>query len=259
MALGPDLGLAPPGLVLALQFLTRLPVSSEAEYSEAAMRQSPGWYPAVGVVVGGLSALVFALSALVLPQAMAALLAVGAGLLVTGALHEDGLADLCDGLGGGRGDRARALEIMRDSRIGAYGAIGLVMALALRVTALALLPLWVVPPALIAGAVLSRASMARALAGADYARAKGAASAVAGEMPDAVLQRALITGALAALLAWPFLGFLGGLLGLAGLAAAHLAIRRLYEPRLGGYTGDCLGAVQIASEIGFLVGLLAGL
>lgn len=259
MALGPDLGLAPPGLVLALQFLTRLPVSSEAEYSEAAMRQSPGWYPAVGVVVGGLSALVFALAALVLPQAMAALLAVGAGLLVTGALHEDGLADLCDGLGGGRGDRARALEIMRDSRIGAYGAIGLVMALALRVTALALLPLWVVPPALIAGAVLSRASMARALAGADYARAKGAASAVAGEMPDAVLQRALITGALAALLAWPFLGFLGGLLGLAGLAAAHLAIRRLYEPRLGGYTGDCLGAVQIASEIGFLVGLLAGL
>ncbi|MGQ0610732.1 MAG: adenosylcobinamide-GDP ribazoletransferase [Paracoccaceae bacterium] len=259
MALGPDLGPAPPGLVLALQFLTRLPVSSEAEYSEAAMRQSPGWYPAVGIVVGGLSALVFALSALVLPQAMAALLAVGAGLLVTGALHEDGLADLCDGLGGGRGDRARALEIMRDSRIGAFGALGLVMALALRVTALALLPLWVVPPALIAGAVLSRASMTRALAGAAYARAEGAASAVAGEMPEAVLQRAMITGAVAALAAWPFLGFSGGLLGLAGLALAHLALRRLYEPRLGGYTGDCLGAVQVASEIGFLVGLMAGL
>lgn len=259
MALRLDPGLAPPGFLLALQFLTRLPVSPEAAYSDSAMRQSPGWYPAVGAIVGVLSALVFVGSALVLPQAMAALLAVGAGLLVTGALHEDGLADLCDGLGGARGERARALEIMRDSRIGAFGAIGLALALALRVTALALLPLWVVPPALIAGAVLSRASMVRALAGADYARAEGAASSLAGEMPDAVLQRALITGALVALLAWPLLGLPGGLLGLAGLALAHLAIRRLYEPRLGGYTGDCLGAVQIVSEIGFLVGLLAGL
>jgi adenosylcobinamide-GDP ribazoletransferase len=190
---------------------------------------------------------------------MAALLAAAALALATGALHEDGLADLCDGIGGARGDRARALDIMRDSRIGAYGALGLGLVLALRVMALALMPLGAVPFALVAGAVLSRASMVRAMAGADYARPSGAGGAVAGEMADAVLQRALLTGAVVAVIVWPFLGFMAGVLGALALAGAHLALRRLYETRLGGWTGDCLGAVQVTGEAALLVGLLAGM
>ncbi len=248
-----------PSFLLALQFLTRLPWPSEIAYSDAAMKRSPGWYPAVGLGIGTLSAVVFGVCALVLPQAVAALIAVSGALLITGALHEDGFADLCDGLGGGRGNRERALEIMRDSRIGAFGAIGLGVALALRVTALAVMPIWAVPFALIAGGAVSRASMTRAMVGADYVRAQGAGSAVAGDMADAVLQRALITGAIAALVCWPFLGFWAGIGGALGLTAAHVVLRRVYEPRLGGYTGDCLGAVQITGEIGFLVGLLAGM
>ena len=248
-----------PSFLMALQFLTRLPNLVDIDHSDAAMKRSVGWYPAVGALVGALVAVVFVAAALVLPQSMAALIAVAAGLLVTGALHEDGFADLCDGLGGARGDRARALDIMRDSRIGAYGALGLGMALALRVTALALMPVAAVPFALIAGGVLSRASMTRAMAAADYVRAQGAGSVVSGEMSDAVLQRALITGAIAALLCWPFLGFLAGVLGAIGLVAAHICLRRIYEPPLGGYTGDCLGAVQLTSEIGLLIGLLAGM
>lgn len=247
----------PLGLRLALQLLTRLPLPQAHDYSEAGMKRSPGWYPAVGFLVGAATAAVFLACALVLPQAVAALIAVGAGLLITGALHEDGLADLCDGIGGARGDRARALAIMRDSRIGTYGALGLGMALALKVAALAMLPLAVVPFALIAGGAVSRAAMSRAMAGADYARTDGAAAALAGEMADAVLQRALITGAAVFVLCWPFLGLAGGAVAAAGLALAHRALRRLYEPRLGGYTGDCLGAVQLTGEVGFLLGLLA--
>lgn len=247
------------GFLLALQFLTRLPLPVEVDYSDAAMKRSPGWYPAVGLVTGGLGALAFWVASLILPQAVAALIAVSVGLGATGALHEDGFADLCDGLGGARGDRARALDIMRDSRIGAYGAIGLGMALALRITTLALLPMAVVPFALIAGAVLSRASMTRAMHGATYQRTQGAGSSVSGEMDAAVLDRALITAALVWLLCWPFLGFLPGLTAALGLALGHLALRRIYEPRLGGYTGDCLGSVQVVSEIGFLVGVLAGI
>ena len=247
-----------PDFVLALQFLTRLRLP-EVAFSEAAAKRSVGFYPGVGLLVGAVTAGVFCLAALVVPQVMAVLIAVALGLVLTGALHEDGLADLCDGLGGGRGDPARALEIMRDSRIGAYGAIGLGMALALRVTALAVMPVWAVTAALMVGAVVSRASMVRAMSGADYVRAQGAGSALAGAMAEPVLQRALITAAVVAVLGWPVLGFWAGICGALGLAAAHLGLRRIYEPRLGGYTGDCLGAVQIVSEVGFVVGLLVGM
>ena len=246
--------------VLALQFLTRLPVSVPP-YSEAAMKRSPGWYPAVGLLVGLGVALAYTLAIWLWPQApaLAVLVAVAAGTLATGALHEDGFADLCDGLGGARGDRARALEIMRDSRIGAYGALGLGMAVALKVAALAAMPFGVALVSLMAGASLSRASMVQAMAAADYARPSGAGSALAGAMAEAVLQRALLSAAVVAMAAWPFLGFWAGIGGAFGLAAAHLGLRALYEPRLGGWTGDCLGAVQVTSEIGFLLGVLAGM
>ena len=247
-----------PDFALAIQFLTRLPVP-EVEFSEAAAKRSVGWYPLVGLLVGAVTAGVFCLAALVVPQVMAALIAAAAGLMLTGALHEDGLADLCDGLGGSRGDPARALAIMRDSAIGAYGALGLGMALALRITALATLPVWAVPVALIVGATVSRASMVRAMSGADYVRPQGAGSAVAGAMAEAVLQRALITAVAVAVLGWPLLGFWAGICGAMGVAAAHLGLRRIYESRLGGYTGDCLGAVQIVSEVGFVVGLMVGI
>ena len=110
-----------PAFKLALQFLTRLPVT--AAFSDAAMRQSPRWYPAVGLVVGAVAGLVFVLGNLLLTAQLAVFLAVAAAVIVTGALHEDGFADACDGLGGVR-PKERVLEIMRDSRIGAYGDIG---------------------------------------------------------------------------------------------------------------------------------------
>ncbi|RZL97119.1 MAG: hypothetical protein EOP73_26145, partial [Variovorax sp.] len=128
--------------LLALQFFTRIPVTGRLArwvgYSPAMLRASAAHFPAVGWVVGAIGALAFALASVLWPPAVAAVLATVATVLATGAFHEDGLADVADGLGGTQ-DRARALEIMRDSRIGAFGAIALVLALGLKLATLAAL------------------------------------------------------------------------------------------------------------------------
>jgi adenosylcobinamide-GDP ribazoletransferase len=241
--------------LLALQFLTRLPVRID-HFDPDELAASPRWYPGVGVVVGAMAALTCVGAELVWPPLIAAMLAVAVGVLVTGGLHEDGFADACDGLGGGR-TRERALEIMRDSRIGSYGAIGLVLMLGARVAVLAALPSGAVAWALVAGHVGSRASMLWVMQVLPYARKDGAGSAVAGGL-DAHGQRvAAVTTGIALLLGLLVLPVHSLILGLGGLVLGHVAMRRRFAARLGGYTGDCLGAVQQCSEIGFYLGLLA--
>lgn len=242
-----------PAFKLALQFLTRLPVT--VAFSDTAMRQSPRWYPAVGLVVGAVAGLVFVLGNLLLTAQLAVFLAVAAAVIVTGALHEDGFADACDGLGGVR-PKERVLEIMRDSRIGAYGVIGLIFMIGTKGLALSAMPATDVFLVLIAGHTASRAAMVWVMASSDYVREKGAGSAVAGGIDRAALIVALITTGLA-LLPLVFCMRLEAIFcGLVGLVLAHYLMRRWYEPRLGGYTGDCLGAVQQCSEVGFYLGLL---
>lgn len=242
-----------PAFLLAVQFLTRLRVT--APYSEAAMRHSPRWYPGVGLVVGGIAALAYGLGYWLFSPDLGLLLGVAAAILVTGGLHEDGFADACDGLGGSR-PKERVLEIMRDSRIGTYGVLGLGLIVAAKLAALQALPADAVAWALIAGHVTSRASMLWVMTSSDYVRETGAGSAVAGAIDRHALTLALTTTGLG-LLPLAFVLPLAALItGLAGAAAGHLLMRRWYEPRLGGYTGDCLGAVQQCSEIGFYLGLL---
>ncbi len=123
----------------AFSFLSRLPVGG-FPFSAQEWRWAPAHFPAVGIAVGGAAALVFAVARSVgLSPLSGATLTVVAAVLFTGALHEDGLADSCDGLGGAHGGK-RALEIMKDSRIGSYGAAGLVLGLLLRITSIAELP-----------------------------------------------------------------------------------------------------------------------
>jgi adenosylcobinamide-GDP ribazoletransferase len=210
-------------------------------------------YPLAGVLIGALSVVVLLLASQVFPPVVVVMLAVAAGLLLTGALHEDGFADCCDGLGGGR-DRDRALEIMRDSRIGTYGALGLGMMLATKVVALTALPalFWV----LIAGHAVSRASMVVVIARSTYARLEGVGRAVSGPMPMHRLHLALALGAASVLPLVVVLPPVSLLTGLVGVIAGHCAMCWLFERKLGGYTGDCLGAVQQVSEAGFYLGLL---
>lgn len=241
--------------LLAVQFLTRLPVPGGL-YTPARMAASPRWYPAVGLLVGALAGLVFAAAALVFPPLLAALLAVAAGVLVTGALHEDGFADTCDGLGGGA-TAERALGIMRDSRIGTYGAVGLILMLGAKIMALGALPPGATAAALVAGHAASRASVVVAMATSRYLRAEGAGTATAAGIGGAGLGVALATGGLAMLGLLAVLPPLALTGGIAGLALGHGLMRRSFERKLGGHTGDCLGAVQQTGELGLYLGVLA--
>ncbi len=244
-----------PGLLVALQFLTRLRLPFEVDYTPEAARASPRWYPGAGVLIGLITGLIYWGAALLFPPLIAVLVSVAAGLIVTGGLHEDGFADACDGLGGVR-PRERVLEIMRDSRIGTYGVLGLGLMLATKVAALAALPGAAVPFLLIAGHAASRASMLWVMASSDYVRGSGAASAVAGGIDRRAIRIGLATTALAVVPLLFVLPIWSVLTGVAGLAAGHFAMRHRFERRLGGYTGDCLGAVQQCSELGFLLGVL---
>ncbi len=240
--------------LVAIQFLTRLPVPAGV-YAPARMAASPRWYPAAGALVGGIAALVWGAAAAVFPPLLAALLTTAASVLVTGALHEDGLADTCDGLGGATPERA--LAIMRDSRIGTYGVLGLGFVLGAKVLALAALPAAAVPLVLVAGHVASRTSMVLVLATGRYARAEGAASPVAGGVGPGGLALALGCGVVALLALVPVLTSPAVAGGLAGLVLAHALLRGWVGRRLGGYTGDTLGAVQQTGEAGLYLGVLA--
>lgn len=245
--------------LLALQFLTRLPVPRDLPWSPEAQARAGRYYPAVGLVVGGIGAGVLALGAQVWPLPLAVLLSLAATLIATGALHEDGLADAADGLMGGA-TRARALEIMRDSRIGTYGTVALGMALAIKVAALTALPLDAACVGLIVAQALGRGAAVAVIATTGYARVGDAA---ASKFPAPVVNRrdgmvALVTLLAVLLAAGAALG-MAALVGLGVAALLGLTFHRIYVAKLGGYTGDCLGGIQQLVEIGFYLGLAAWL
>ena len=213
-------------------------------------------FPVVGAVIGSITAMALILcNVAALPDLFCGLAALAVSALLTGAFHEDGLADVADGFGGGQ-SREERLEIMRDSRIGTYGVLGLGLMLATKVAALATLPVLVLPFVLIAGHAASRASVLWVMASSEYVREQGAATGVAGGLDQRAMVTGLGTAALTMLPVLCVLPVLSVILGLAGLTAGHFAMRHRYEARLGGYTGDCLGAVQQCSEVGFYLGLL---
>ena len=242
--------------LLAVQLLTRWPVHSPAVFTEARLAASTRYYPLVGALIGAFAGGVFWLAHLVFPVSLALVLSTAASLLATGAFHEDGFADACDGLGGGA-TRAHALEIMRDSRIGTYGAAGLGLMLAAKVLALAATPPAVVPWLLIAAHAASRSSAVLVIATSACVRDTGIAKPVAGAIRPGSLALALATGAAALCVLFTVAAPAVVLAGFAGLAAGHLAMRAAYERKLGGYTGDCLGGVQQMSELGMYLGVVA--
>jgi adenosylcobinamide-GDP ribazoletransferase len=235
----------------ALRFFTRLPVPGWVGHSADALGHAARYFPLVGVVVGLAGALVFALASFFWPKTLAVLLAMAAMLCVTGAFHEDGWADMVDGFGGGA-TRERTLAIMKDPTIGSYGAIALVLLLLGKFLALVELDMLLVAPALIAGNALSRLAATVLLALLDYAREEGKAKPLAMRPTPAELAVAGVCG-VAALPLLPAAAALTGVL-FAAAATAWLAVK--FKRRLGGYTGDCLGATQQFAEVAFYLGLL---
>jgi adenosylcobinamide-GDP ribazoletransferase len=244
---------------IALQFLTRVPVPRGVGFEPDWLNQSARHFPAVGLFVGAVSAVVLVLASWVFPPAVAVGLAMAASVLLTGGFHEDGFADTCDALGGAV-SRERALAIMKDSRIGAYGAIGLVLMLGLKAATLTALPLALAVPALLIAHTASRAAAVLLIrwlpyAGdVEHAKAKPMAQRIGG----ADVAVALLWVVLVALLIvwhrpaqWMAL-CVGLLLAVAGTAWCARWLRR----RLGGYTGDALGATQQITELLLLLGWL---
>jgi adenosylcobinamide-GDP ribazoletransferase len=258
--------------LIALQFFTRIPVTGRlAEwvgFSPAMLRASAAHFPGVGWLVGGATALVFGAALALLPAQpaapwVAALLSTVFGVLLTGAFHEDGLADLADGLGGSL-DRERALDIMKDSRIGAYGAITLVLALLGKTALLALLAqghATLAVLALFAAHVTSRLMplfIIRTLP-----HVGNTATSKSKPLADSLGNAGLLAGLLWWLLAMALVvGCLPGLHWLWAVLGALLGLGwmwRLLNRRLQGFTGDGLGATQQVCEVLFYLGLALAL
>jgi adenosylcobinamide-GDP ribazoletransferase len=210
------------------------------------------WFAVAGLVVAAVPAAVWLLCSSFLPAGVASGLSLASGMWLTGCLHEDGLADTADGLGSPR-PRERALEIMRDSRTGVYGAAALVLSVLLRWSALmAMAPLAGALALLIAHST-GRAAIALALANSSYARTEGAGSLVSQGITQGRLGRA-IAGAL--LIGGVLGGMAGFLAAVIGLAVAAYVMQRV-DKRLGGYTGDTLGAMEQFAEISAIIILAA--
>ncbi len=233
---------------LAVMLLTRLPMGRLSDPAPP-LRAAAWAYPVAGAIAALPAALVF-WAASGLPPLMAALLALAAGALATGGLHEDGLTDVADGFGGGA-TRDRKLEIMKDSRIGSYGALALILTVGLRVTGLAAAPDAITGMAALVGlGAASRAGLPWIMRSLPTAR-PGGLGASAGGVSGKATAVALGLGVLGLLIT-------GHMLSLAvAMALAGFGFVLLCRRQIGGYTGDTLGATQQITEIAAWIVLAA--
>ncbi|WP_414442832.1 adenosylcobinamide-GDP ribazoletransferase [Burkholderia sp. 22PA0106] len=236
---------------VALGYFTRVPVPKRIGYASGDLDHAARYFPLIGVCIGALAALVYGLAVRVWPPGVAVLLSMAATLIATGAFHEDGLADSCDGFGGGY-TREDVLRIMHDSRIGTFGAVALVVSLALKWQALAALPPWRAAWVLLAAHAASRVAAVSLLVSLDYVRSEGKAKPVAQRMSVRAFAFAAACGL--PWLFWP--DWRLGLLTLGVLVLLRAAVARYLLRRLGGYTGDCLGFAQQLAELAIILTVL---
>jgi adenosylcobinamide-GDP ribazoletransferase len=234
----------PQLFLLALSFYTRIPVRKNLDYSK--LPEASIFLPLVGWLVGGLSGLCFYVTAQWWNQTTAVIVSLICGILLTGAFHEDGFADVCDGFGGGYG-KERILEIMKDSQIGTYGALGLIFLMGLKISLLSTFPDVMLPLTLLAGHSLSRFPPIFLMFRYDYVRTGDSKSGASIYKPSP--NELLFAGAcsLAPLILLPVNSLLS--LPLIGLVTWYLGL--YFHQHIGGYTGDCLGASQQVSEVAF--------
>jgi adenosylcobinamide-GDP ribazoletransferase len=245
----------------ALRFFTRLPAPAWVGHSSEALERSTRYFPAVGLIIGGAAALCLTLTLTLWPITLAVLSSMVLTLMLTGIFHEDGWSDMVDGFGAhfARGrdaataaDKAEILRIMKDSRLGSFGAVALIVMLLAKFCALVEIEPWLLPFALLAGHAFSRLCATLVLHCLDYVRDEGKAKPLA----SALRPGELALAGLSALLPLFLLPLPQALAAAALALLATLWLGRLFKRRLGGYTGDCLGATQQLSELAFYCGLL---
>jgi adenosylcobinamide-GDP ribazoletransferase len=233
--------------LVALRFFTRIPVPAGVPHSGAELNAAARYFPVIGLLVGLVGALVYGIAVYLWPTGLALLLSMATTVLLTGAFHEDGFADTCDGFGGGW-SREQILDIMKDSRIGTYGSIGLGLLLAIKFMALeALDNAGLVIPALLVGHTWSRLLATSYLADYQYVRddERSKAKPLANKLSGNDLRFAVATALPLAFLVsfWQFLVVFLTLLIWRWCFGYYMT------RRIGGYTGDCLGAAQQVAEV----------
>jgi len=233
---------------LCIGLLTRLPVSYAPDEPAPALTIACRWFPLIGIVIGALcGAVLFVGSYLYLPTSITALLAIATAILLTGAMHEDGLADVADGFGGGK-NRDHKLEIMRDSRLGVYGTLALILDTALRwaiITELMNFGWQFAAGALIAAGAASRLVTLSLMKSLPAARANGLGASTGKPENQTVLVAVITT--LLALLTLKDISMIFLVAISAAIAAG--ALHLLAKQQIGGQTGDVLGAGQRLGEI----------
>jgi adenosylcobinamide-GDP ribazoletransferase len=235
---------------VALGFFTRVPVHI-VDFQEADLNHAARYFPLVGVLVGTISYTVYWIAAQWLPLEIAILAGMAASIWLTGAFHEDGLADAADGLGGGW-QKPQVLTIMQDSRLGSYGAVALFLMLMTKFQALVHMPAGILLATMLAGHSLSRFAAMLVICTQAYVRAEGKAKPLATQLgPYEVILAAMF--GLAPLVLLPTRLWLA----LLPVILVWLWFSRKLKIRIGGYTGDCLGAMQQLTELAFYLGVLA--
>lgn len=251
-------------MLLAVGFFTRIPIPRFDDFQREDLNRAAKYFPLVGIVVGLIGAGAFALASEVLPNSIAVLISMAMTIYVTGAFHEDGLADSADGIGGAW-DTERILAIMQDSRLGTYGAIALFFALFTKYQLLSALPAYFLPFVLVIAHALSRLCALLIMADLEYVREDGKAKPLATKIKMPGLLVAVLFGlAPIPLLYWNFSPVLLNAkdwLWLVACCFTPVALvwvwwRNKIKRWLGGYTGDCLGAMQQMTELAFYLGLL---
>lgn len=247
----------------AWMFFTRVPLPARlmawVGYSVELLNGASRYFPLTGILVGLAGAAVYVFGMWSFTPLLAVSLSMAATVLVTGAFHEDGFADVCDGFGGGT-TREQVLEIMKDSRVGAFGAIGIALMLLVKFAALlslaegghAELTAWI----MVAGHALSRAAPVALIRTMTYARA--GENAKAGPVAESISRTGTVVAAAFGVLplfamAWVFDNGWLFALGVLPVALATLIAALGFRRRIGGYTGDCLGATQQVTEVVFYV------
>jgi adenosylcobinamide-GDP ribazoletransferase len=233
--------------IAAFRFLTIIPLWRSREFTVLQMGKSTAWFPLIGLLIGLASGILAWALSFILPQLIVVLLTITFTVLVTGAMHLDGLADTCDGLGGS--SPAARLEIMKDSRTGAFGVIGIVTALLFKIALLNSLPKMYLLFTLLVMPVLGRWIMALALFSFPYARPAGTGKA----FKDNIRWQDILLASLTALVVSIGIGRFAGAASVLSVLLIGLTVAWLLHRQLKGLTGDVYGALNEIAEITMLL------
>ncbi len=243
-------------MLACISYFTRIPVWKIIDLSSIDMKKTARYFPFIGWITGTLTAITFIYLSIFLPKAISLVLAIISSLLLTGAIHEDGFADFCDGFGGGY-TKQKILEIMKDSSTGVFGALGLIMILTVKFTALYYIPTHLVFPVLVIGNSLSRMCSISFTYTHIYVREdSNSKSKVFIKKPNIKELLSILFFGILPFVFLPKKNILLYLLLIIPVYFVKILLGLYFNKKIGGYTGDLMGATQQICEIIFYLGFI---